>query len=90
MNFFPAATLLAVAHYSDKLKLRWPFILANLGTWAVGFGINISDASAGVECFGTFLELRKLTKDHHGKYCGLQHSPLLSYQTPKLGLIELT
>ena len=47
--------LLVVAHYSDKMKLRWPFIFANLATCAVGFGINISNAPAGVKYFGTFL-----------------------------------
>lgn len=47
--------LLVVAHYSDKLKLRWPFIFANLLICAVGFGINLSNAPAGVKYFGTFL-----------------------------------
>ena len=54
-NSFPAVTLLVFGHFSDKLKLRWPFVLACLLTSAVGFGINISDAPAGVKYFGTFL-----------------------------------
>ena len=51
----PAIILLAFAYFSDKLRLRWPFILAGLLSSAVGFAINISNASHGVKYFGTFL-----------------------------------
>lgn len=47
--------LLIFAHYSDKLKLRYPFILAGLVMCAVGFAINIADVAIGVKYFGTFL-----------------------------------
>jgi hypothetical protein len=50
-----AVILLSFAHFSDKLRLGWPFILAGLLSCAVGFGINISDASNGAKYFGTFL-----------------------------------
>lgn len=51
----PAIVLLVFAYYSDKLKLRWPFILAGFLSTAVGFAINITDAPNGVKYFGTFL-----------------------------------
>ena len=54
-EFLLAIVLLFFAHYSDKLKLRWPFIFAGLLCSAVGFAINISDAPNGVKYFGTFL-----------------------------------
>jgi sugar phosphate permease len=47
-------TLLAFAHYSDKLKIRSPFILAGLTMCLIGFSINISTAPSGVKYFGTF------------------------------------
>jgi len=47
--------LLCFAHFSDKLRLRWPFVLASLLFCAVGFSINISSASIGAKYFGTFL-----------------------------------
>jgi MFS family permease len=47
--------LLTFAHFSDKLRTRWPFILAGLTLSAVGFAINISNAPAGAKYFGTFL-----------------------------------
>jgi len=47
--------LLLFAHFSDKLRLRWPFVLAGLVSCVVGFGINISNTSNGVKYFGTFL-----------------------------------
>lgn len=53
--FFPVVCLLISAHFSDKLGLRWPFILAGQCIAAIGFVINISDASAGVKYFGAFL-----------------------------------
>ncbi|KAG2339535.1 MFS general substrate transporter [Suillus weaverae] len=47
-------TLLIVAYYSDKLKIRSPFILAGLTMCLIGFSINISAAPSGVKYFGTF------------------------------------
>ena len=54
-DFPPAIVLLAFAHFSDKLRLRWPFVLAGLLSSAVGYGINISNAPVGVKYFGVFL-----------------------------------
>ncbi|KAJ7586368.1 MFS general substrate transporter [Mycena floridula] len=51
---FATLTLFAFAHYSDKIKMRSPFIYAGLGMMVLGFGINISDAPSGVKYFGTF------------------------------------
>jgi MFS family permease len=42
------------AYYSDKLKIRSPFILAGLTMCLIGFSINISDAPKGVKYLGTF------------------------------------
>lgn len=42
------------AVWSDRLKMRSPFILASLVLCAIGFAINISDAGIGVKYFGTF------------------------------------
>jgi len=53
--FSLAIVLLFFAYFSDKLRLRWPFVLAGLLSSAVGFAINISNASNGVKYFGTFL-----------------------------------
>ena len=53
--FSPVIFLLLSAHFSDKLKLRWPFVLAGFLSSAVGFSINLSNASTGVKYFGTFL-----------------------------------
>jgi hypothetical protein len=50
-----AIVSLLFAHFADKLRLRWPFILASLLSCAVGFGINVSDTSNGAKYFGTFL-----------------------------------
>jgi hypothetical protein len=50
-----AITLLAFAHYSDKLKIRSPFIFAGLTMSFIGLSINISTAPDGVKYFGTFL-----------------------------------
>ncbi|KAG2124869.1 MFS general substrate transporter [Suillus clintonianus] len=47
-------TLLVFAHYSDKLKMRSPFILAGLTMCLIGFSINISTAPSGAKYFGTF------------------------------------
>ncbi|KAJ8517655.1 hypothetical protein ONZ45_g5173 [Pleurotus djamor] len=46
--------LFAFAHYSDKLCLRSPFILAGLTLCLIGFTINISNAPFGVKYMGTF------------------------------------
>lgn len=46
--------LLTLAHYSDKLKLRAPFILVGLSMILIGFAINISSAPSGAKYFGTF------------------------------------
>jgi len=49
-----AITLFVFAHYSDKLKMRSPFILASLTMCLIGFSMNISTAPNGVKYFGTF------------------------------------
>ncbi|OJA20816.1 hypothetical protein AZE42_09917 [Rhizopogon vesiculosus] len=46
--------VLVFAHYSDKLKMRSPFILTGLLMCLIGFSINISTAPNGVKYFGTF------------------------------------
>ena len=50
-----AATLLVWAIWSDRIKKRYPFVLAGLTYILVGFAINISDVPAGAKYFGTFL-----------------------------------
>jgi len=54
---YVVATIVSLlfAHFSDKLRLRWPFLLASLLFCAVGFSINFSNASNAVKYFGTFL-----------------------------------
>ena len=47
-------TLLLFAHYSDKIKMRSPFILIGLTMLLIGFSINISDVPRGAKYFGTF------------------------------------
>ncbi|KAF8836783.1 MFS general substrate transporter [Paxillus ammoniavirescens] len=47
--------LLVFAHYSDKIKLRWPFIFAAQCISLTGYTINISDASSGFKYFGLYL-----------------------------------
>ena len=54
-SLLPAATLLVWAIWSDRIKKRWPFVLAGLVYCLVGFAINISDVPIGVKYFGTFL-----------------------------------
>ncbi|OJA07533.1 hypothetical protein AZE42_09420, partial [Rhizopogon vesiculosus] len=49
-----AIVLLFFAHYSDKLKIRSPFILAGFTMCLIGLSINISTAPNGVKYFGTF------------------------------------
>ncbi|THH06989.1 hypothetical protein EW145_g3695 [Phellinidium pouzarii] len=51
---FATLVLLLFGHYSDKTKLRSPFILLGLAMCLIGFSINISDAPVGVKYFGTF------------------------------------
>jgi hypothetical protein len=52
--FHLALTLLVFAHYSDKLKVRSPFIFAGLTMCLISISINISTAPSGVKYFGTF------------------------------------
>ncbi|KAK7438888.1 hypothetical protein VKT23_017814 [Stygiomarasmius scandens] len=52
---FATIVLFFFAHFSDKLRLRSPFIYAALIMCLIGFSINISDAPPGVKYFGTFL-----------------------------------
>ncbi len=51
---FLAIILLIFALWSDRIKMRYPFILAGLVMCLIGFAINISDAPIGVKYFGTF------------------------------------
>ncbi|KAF8199837.1 MFS general substrate transporter [Mycena galopus ATCC 62051] len=46
--------LFIFAYWSDRLKLRYPFILAGFTCNLIGFAINISNAPSGVKYFGTF------------------------------------
>ncbi|KIJ64862.1 hypothetical protein HYDPIDRAFT_153698 [Hydnomerulius pinastri MD-312] len=48
-------SVLTFSYFSDKLKLRSPFIFAAQFTALVGYIINITDAPSGVKYFGTFL-----------------------------------
>ncbi|KAJ8091288.1 hypothetical protein PM082_024557 [Marasmius tenuissimus] len=56
--------LYTFAHYSDKHRIRSPFIYASLIIALIGFTINISDVSPGTKYFGTFLCVT-------GSYAGL-------------------
>ncbi|KAF9218563.1 MFS general substrate transporter [Gyrodon lividus] len=51
----PAIVILSFAHYSDKLKLRWPFIFVAQLIALTGYSINISDAPSHVKYFGLCL-----------------------------------
>jgi len=51
---FATTVLFVFAWYSDKIKMRFPFILAGLCMCLMGFSINISNAKPGVKYFGTF------------------------------------
>lgn len=51
---FATILLYIFAHYSDKLRMRSPFIVAGLTMCLIGFSINISTAPHGVKYFGTF------------------------------------
>ncbi|KAM5545391.1 hypothetical protein V8D89_001004 [Ganoderma adspersum] len=52
---FATGTLLWWAVWSDRIKKRYPFVLAGLVYCLVGFAINISAVSIGAKYFGTFL-----------------------------------
>lgn len=52
---FLAIVSLVFSHFADKLRLRWPFVLASLLLAGTGFAINIADVSNGVKYFGTFV-----------------------------------
>ncbi|EIW52131.1 MFS general substrate transporter [Trametes versicolor FP-101664 SS1] len=41
--------------YSDRMKLRSPFVFSGLVLALVGYGINVADVSIGVKYFGTYL-----------------------------------
>ena len=49
-----AILLFTFAYYSDKIKMRSPFIGLALVMMMIGFSINISEASSGAKYFGTF------------------------------------
>ena len=44
-----AIILLIFAVWSDRVKMRYPFILAGLVMLTIGFAINISDVPIGVK-----------------------------------------
>lgn len=46
---------LLFGYYSDKLRIRFPFVLAGLLQVLIGFSIEISAASRELKYFGTFL-----------------------------------
>ncbi|KIK90536.1 hypothetical protein PAXRUDRAFT_831621 [Paxillus rubicundulus Ve08.2h10] len=48
-------TILVFAHFSDKIQLRSPFIIAGQSIALLGYIINISDVPSGVKYFGTYL-----------------------------------
>lgn len=41
--------------YSDRMKLRSPFVFSGLVLALVGYGINVADVSIGAKYFGTYL-----------------------------------
>jgi MFS family permease len=47
--------VLIFAYFSDKYRIRSPFILAGLTMCLIGYSINISNASPGAKYFGTYL-----------------------------------
>ncbi|KAI6045457.1 MFS general substrate transporter [Pisolithus marmoratus] len=53
---YVAATIstITVAHFSDTMKIRFPFIVVSEFIGLVGYIIQITDASMGVKYFGTF------------------------------------
>ena len=58
--------------WSDRLKKRYPFVLAGLVYCLVGFAINIAAVGIGAKYFGTFLVVAGAYADHSllppGKY----------------------
>ena len=50
-----AILLMVFAYWSDRIQLRFPFIIAGLVLCLTGFSINISDAPMGAKYFGTYL-----------------------------------
>ncbi len=54
IRMIAALVLLLFAVWSDRIKMRYPFILAGLVMLTIGFAINITDVSIGVKYFGTF------------------------------------
>ncbi|KIJ14068.1 hypothetical protein PAXINDRAFT_13185 [Paxillus involutus ATCC 200175] len=48
-------TMLVCAHFSDKVKLRSPFIFVGQTIALLGYIINISGAPSGAKYFGTYL-----------------------------------
>ena len=55
MTTFAVVLFLFLANYSDRVKMRSPFILGGIVVALIGFAINISDASNGVKYFGLCL-----------------------------------
>ncbi|PPR00405.1 hypothetical protein CVT26_009690 [Gymnopilus dilepis] len=51
---FATLLLLAFAYFSDRIKMRSPFILLGLIFCLIGFSINISNAPNSVKYFGIF------------------------------------
>ncbi|KAF8995232.1 MFS general substrate transporter [Cyathus striatus] len=45
----------AFSYFSDKFKMRSPFIYAGLILSLIGYAINISNAGIGIKYFGTYL-----------------------------------
>lgn len=50
-----AISMLTIAHYSDKIKLCFPFIIPGHMVALAGFAIQISDVKGGVKYFGLYL-----------------------------------
>ncbi|KAI6120135.1 major facilitator superfamily domain-containing protein [Pisolithus croceorrhizus] len=48
-------SMISVAHFSDRMKIRFPFIIVSEFVGLAGYIIQITDASTGVKYFGTFL-----------------------------------
>ena len=47
--------VMAWSIWSDRVKLRSPFLFSGLFLCLIGFAINITDAPIGVKYFGTYL-----------------------------------
>lgn len=74
-----AIAMLTVAHYSDKIKLRFPFIMTGQSVALAGFAIQISQVSKAIKYFGLFAcviggslavpcNIGWLVNNLHGKY----------------------